>query len=189
MADPYQSSHLTEAVDELLSQFRQRANILGYVTGLMVPMQALEDNALLLRTERLLSTAVGAQLDRYGDLVGEPRGSLADADYRRFVQARILANLNGGNGDRMIEVFRLIAGPKTTGTAVAYAQVGVGPAYSLTILRDAPLATDVASRVADTMDAIRPAGVGHRLVEADGALAFQFDVGPGFDLGELSALI
>lgn len=191
MSEPYQADHEGEGLGELLSQLQAKPKITALVAALLGPVQALEDNLSLLRLERLLSTALGAQLDQYGLLVGEARGSLLDATYRLFIQARILANLSEGNADRMIEVFRLIAGPQTAGTAVEYRQVGTGPEFSLTIHRAAALAADIEERVVAEMDDICPAGVGCKLVVASsgGFGAFRFDSGPGFDKGRLASII
>jgi len=191
MADPHQTDHEGEALGELLSQFQDQPNISGLVVGLMGEVQHLEDSCWDLRVDRLLAAAVGAQLDRFGDLVGEVRGSLTDADYRKFIAARILANLSGGNPDRLIQILRIIAAPFTAGTVVEYRQVGYGPEFSLTFTRDAHLTADIAARVAAEMDDVYPAGVGSKLVEGlgTGDGVFRFDSGPGWDKGKLAGLL
>jgi len=188
MATPYQPDHETEGLDELLVQLQNRDNIEGLIVGLIVPIQALEDDYLDLRTDQLLSASVGTQLDRWGRLVGEIRGTLADDDYRRFITARILANLSGGNADRLLEVLRLVAAPFTAGEVCVYRQLG-GPAYLIAIYRDVALSATMAARVADILDDIRPAGVGAAIVESV-APAWRFDTaGHGFDLGLLGRLL
>jgi hypothetical protein len=189
MADPYQPDHAGEAEGELLVQFRSKPSIVGFIRGLVAPIQTLEDDAWDLRADRLLTTAAGVQLDVLGRLVGEVRGGLSDADYRKFIGARILINTSGGNPDRQIEVFRIIAGPKTAGTAVWYQLMGNGLCFRLTIIRDAPLTAALAARVNASMAEICPSGVGSTLVEGS-PTAFRFDLGgPGFDLGTLAHIL
>lgn len=47
----------------------------------------------------------GAQLDRIGRVVGQPRGAATDAVYRLLLRARILANRSRGGPDQVIDVF------------------------------------------------------------------------------------
>ena len=188
MADPYQADHVGEGLDELLSQFRFKPNVIGYLTGLLEPVQDLEDDAWDLRADRLLSTAIGAQLDVLGRLVGEGRGTFGDADYRKFIGARILVNLSSGTPDELLAILTIIAAPLSAGTVVEYSQVGYGPAYRMTVIRDAAMAADVAARVLSMMAAVNPAGVGATIVLITGT-TFRFDTGPGFDQGRFGSLL
>lgn len=189
MATPTQPDHVGEALEEeLLVQFRNKTNWTGFLTGLLDPVQDLEDDVLLLRTERLLSTAVGEQLAQYGRLVGEDQGALTEAEWRRFIAARILSNLCEGTPDELITILRIIAAPLTAGTDVIY-QLLPPACYELTVLRDAPMGAALAVRVAEQMLALTPAGVGSQVVEADGASPFRFDSGPGFDVGKLARIL
>jgi len=188
MADPYQSDHAGEGVGELLSQFR-RPNAEGYVRGICGPVQGLEDSTLDLRADRLIAASVGAQLDAWGRVVGEQRSGLSDDDYRRFIIARTIANRSDGEPDSLLRVFALIAGPATAGEPVRYDMTGFGPAaYSLVIVRNAPMTSALAARVVAEMQSINPAGVGQSLIEAS-PTAFVFNTGPGFDVGSLATLL
>ena len=187
MATPYTADLAGEAIEELLSQFRQQPNAAGFVRGLCNPAQTVEDNTLDLRHDRLLANAIGAQLDVCGALVGEPRGPLSDAEYRQILAARVLVNISGGNADNLISIFAAAAGPPSAGTKVVYRQLA-GPAFMLTIIRDTHLSATQADRVRRFMVDICPAGVGMMLVEALVG-AFTLDVGPGLDVGLLAGLI
>ena len=192
MAHPYQADHEGVALTELLSQFNSDAkpNINGLTVGLMGEVQVVEDNTLDLREDRLLSTAIGAQLDVFGRLVGEPRGDLTDDQYRRFIQARIMANLAEGTPDELLAIWTIIAGPKTTGTTADYTRMGVA-AYMLNIVRDGLLTAAEIAKIQDFFDDISPAGVGYGLVVGNGTGdgPFRFDSGPGFDTGKLALLL
>ncbi len=189
MADPHQTDHVGEALEELLGQFGDKASIVGFVSGLAAVVQDQEDDAWDLRADRLLSTAIGAQLDVYGRLVGEERGSLTDAEYRRFIEARLLANMSEGSPDELIDVFRIIAGPASVTAAdpLVYCRLGIA-GFTLTILRDTPLSAGERARVWAFMDDICPAGVGCTLIEGT-ATPFRYDIGPGYDLGEYARVI
>jgi hypothetical protein len=184
MTTPYQPDHASEATGELLSQFLQPSAV-GFVTGLMDPVQGLEDDLRDLRADRLLSTAIGVQLDRFGDLVGEIRGALTDDEYRQFIASRIRSNLCGGSPDELITIFSSMAGPALPGTVVVYNRIGWGPAYSLTISRATALSGEAANRVRSQMADVNPAGVGQQLLVSVGAAPFRFNSGPGFGTGRL----
>jgi hypothetical protein len=188
---PYQADHLGELLDELLAYFRTRGRFGALASALASQLQELEESLQELRDERTLDVAAGAQLDQYGLLVGEPRGGLTDAEYRRFIDARLLANTSGGDVDRILDIIRIVT--QTLDVDVRYRLIGSGPAYTLEIVRLGHLTGERLARVLGLLDAISPAGTAYRFVEgihpamSDGP--FRFDSGPGFDRGFLSTLL
>ncbi len=72
------------------------------------PMQALEDCLQQMLTERSVGTAVGAQLDLVGKIVGQDRIGLDDDAYRRYIRARISANKSDGLIEDLILVAKLL---------------------------------------------------------------------------------
>ena len=189
---PHQADHAGQLLDELLSWFRTKPKLSALAAAVGAQLQELEDSYLALRDERLLSNATGAQLDQYGRLVGESRGGLDDDDFRRFIEARILTNTSEGNADRLMAIFRIIAGPEAGNTGAEVRYTPKFPAgYLMTIGRNSPLSASVASRINAQMGSVTPAGVEYTLIESkwDNDGPFRFDAGPGFDLGELSRLI
>ena len=96
------------ALDRLTQQFRDKANIVAFVTALATPAQALEDALQQLLTQRSVYTATGATLDALGKLVGQARNGLADADYRRYIAARVRANSSDGLPDQLLAICRLV---------------------------------------------------------------------------------
>lgn len=78
------------------------------VRALAGQWQGLEDALQQLYTERGIDTAVGAQLDLVGAIVGQPRNGLDDDDYRRLVSARSVVNRSDGAIERIIKVTRLV---------------------------------------------------------------------------------
>jgi hypothetical protein len=79
-----------------------------FVATLATPFQSLESALQQLLTERSIDTAVGAQLDVIGRIVGEPRNGLDDDTYRRHCRARISANSSDGTIENVITVTDLI---------------------------------------------------------------------------------
>lgn len=179
----YIPDHRERAVNALLSQYQHAPRIVALVRALAGAVQAIEDSAFDLLVSSTLTAASGDLLDQWGRIVGERRGGLDDADYRRFIEARILANRSGGTTDRLIRVFSIVAGP---GEVRHFDLFPAG--FALTIKRDAPLDDAIRRRVRALMESIKPAGVGLSLIEASPA-AFQLDSGPGFGRGELSRII
>ena len=96
------------ALDRLTQQFRDKANIVAFVTALATPAQALEDALQQLLTQRTIYTATGATLDALGKLVGQARNGLADDDYRRYIAARVRANSSDGLPEQLIAICRLV---------------------------------------------------------------------------------
>jgi hypothetical protein len=188
MTHPYQPDHETIMLDELLAWFRTKPKLRALVEGIADQVQELEESFRELREERLLSAATGAQLDQYGRVVGEQRGALSDADFAKFIEARILTNTSEGDVDRLLAILRIIAGPLTAGTDVEYTPL-YAAAFQMSVIRDVPLTATMAARIVAQMLDVTPAGVGVEIIEGPGADTFRFDVGPGFDVGKLAWIL
>lgn len=83
-------------------------NIRKFLRVILAPLQDIENMYQALLTERSIYTAVGAQLDVIGKLVGQLRNALDDDDYRRYLFARVVANKSSGLTEELIKVARLI---------------------------------------------------------------------------------
>lgn len=102
------TDHVAAALARLAQQLKDKPNIEAIFTALLGPTQSIEDVLYQLLTERTIDTAVGAQLDALGTLVGQPRNGMVDEDYRRLVRARIARNNSDGLVEDLIVVTRLI---------------------------------------------------------------------------------
>lgn len=71
---------------------------------------------------RLVIYAFGDQLDILGELVGLPRNSLADTDYKAAIILQIFINNSSGNTEEVAHIAKVLSG----GTAVEYVEVGPG---------------------------------------------------------------
>jgi hypothetical protein len=106
----YISTHVIDAENRLLEQYKNKPNIKALVDGLIGPVQTLEDAFNDLKLNRGISGAVGVQLDRLGDIVGIKRLGLDDETYRLRIKIQIVQNVSEGEPDRLIQVFQSLVG-------------------------------------------------------------------------------
>lgn len=147
-------------------------------------IQPLESCLQQLLTQRSIDTAIGVNLDVIGAIVAQPRNGLDDDTYRRYCRANITAHRSKGRVEDLITVSDLIifdddavitVQPQPVATVVV-AILGVGISDDLALVLFTFLQRTVA--------------VGVRLIlQYSTATPFQFDVGPGFDDGALSASV
>jgi hypothetical protein len=83
-------------------------NIKKLIRALVTPFQDLEDTMQQMLTERTVDTAIGAQLDAVGKMVGCARGGLDDDTYRRHIRAQIMTNKSDGLIEEMLVIASLI---------------------------------------------------------------------------------
>lgn len=153
--------HKDQAVANLLLQLRQ-PRITSLARALAEGAQTMEDELFGLIVNRELGAATGASLEQWGAVVGEQRGGLTDAEYRRFIEARILANNSGGSTDEMIKIWELVTGP-----SVSVQHFQIFPAtFHLQVVRAVAMTDEVTRRVVRIMDDAKPSGIAMTLVEA-----------------------
>lgn len=129
--------------------------------------------------------ATGEALDRWGRIVGEQRRGLNDRDYRRFIRARILANISPDDIDSIVEVWRVLTEPDDV--SVHWLRPA---AYALVTHREAPLESHIRDRIRRLMESIQPAGVGLKLIEAPRKDdTYTYDNGPGLDEGAFGRIL
>lgn len=111
-SDPIElvEDHREDALALLLTQFQDKPRLAAVLCAFVDPAQETEDAAWQLLTERDLDTAVGAQLDMLGRLVGEAREGRADSEYRPFVRARVLINRSNGLPEEILRIVRVVTG-------------------------------------------------------------------------------
>ena len=102
--------HCADGLALLLAQFQDKPRLAAVLCAFLGSVQETEDAAWQLLTERDLDSAVGAQLDMLGRLVGEAREGRADSEYRPFVRARILINRSNGLAEEVLTILRVVTG-------------------------------------------------------------------------------
>lgn len=142
----------------------------AFARALAEGAQTMEDEHFALLVDMDFNTAVGANLERWGQLVDEPRGGLSDEDYRRFIEARIAANRSGGSTEEIIRIWKLVVAPFED-----VQELSIYPAHIfLSVVRQAEMSDAVVRRVKQMMDRAKPSGISLTLVEATtGYLGFE----------------
>lgn len=98
------TDHEDQGVALLIAQFQDKPFIEILVRALMTQVQELENALWDLLTKRAIDTAVGAQLDVIGKIIGQPRGTFDEVSYRTFIRGRALVNRSSGTTDQMVEL-------------------------------------------------------------------------------------
>jgi hypothetical protein len=174
------ADHVDRALGNLTHEFDDAENVKAIVRAFVDEVQVAEELVLSLITERYISSAIGAQLDQYGALVGEPRNGLSDAQYRLFIQARIATNMSEGEIEVLISVLKTITGADSVKVMQAY-PASLRAQYTV----QGALSASLRTRIFNQLLSVTPAGVSLVVVEAEAA-SFGFDDDPdalGFDLG------
>lgn len=101
-----------DAAGHVLQQYRDATapGVIEEVETNVSEVQVLEDAlwSILDDTGIDSPTTVGANLDRLGKIVGQPRAGLSDSDYLLWLTARILVNRSSGSIDDILAIFMLI---------------------------------------------------------------------------------
>lgn len=100
--------HSDQAVGRLISQYKEKPRIEGFLRAFVDPFQPLEAALIDLIINRWVYTAVGAQLDVLGVIVDEPRGGRMDQEYRIAIIAKIAINNSKGTPEEVISIFGLL---------------------------------------------------------------------------------
>ena len=98
------TTHVTDALARQPDDAFGLPNNTLVITAAVTQVQELETALHDLYTDRRLGTAVGEQLDLLGRIVLEPRNGNSDADYERFIRARIATNNSEGRYDDLNRV-------------------------------------------------------------------------------------
>ncbi len=175
------TDHADRAVDRLALQYR-KPKIEALLRALLGPVQELEDTLWAMYTERFVSTAVGAQLDLIGRIVGQERLGYADESYRRLVRARVAANRSDGTVADLVTITQLVVDNED-------ADVVIEPQYpaAVVVRVEGEAVTEDTANIAISL-LRRGAAGGVRILfeysESDDADTFAFDGGTGLGFGD-----
>lgn len=103
-------THQADAVSRLLEQLRGRPNITGIINALNGPTQVLEDVAFSVCGGRMLvdGSAVGAQLDGIGSIVGLSRNGLDDPTFRLLILGTIAQNNSHADIETILRIVQIV---------------------------------------------------------------------------------
>lgn len=177
------SDHVLAALSRLIAQDKKRAVYKRIVTILVDRIQRMEDVLWDLHEQRWIDTAIGAQLDVLGDIVGEARQGRDDDTYRLWIRARARANRSRGTPNDALAVLRLIVEPDAT---LEYIDQDPRDAeYRIAVSNTAVDHTQISQITALT----KPAGVQFDLQFDAGPDAFRFAPGTmGFGVGTFAGI-
>lgn len=153
---------------------------------LLEPAVELEGVMQQLLTQCDVNTAVGAQLDIVGKLVGRRRHGLDDDTYRRHIRAQITVNKSSGTINDILTVASLIIFDPAI--SLLFDNRGQG---SFELFVGTAITEELAQTVAAFVQRATAGGV-RAIVHfgiSDEAQWFRFDSGPGFDQGHLTGQI
>lgn len=104
-----EADHEGSGLDLLISQFKGKPVVEGFLSVFLRRVQDLEDVLWDVIDMRALETASGAQLESLGALVGESRLGRSDSDYRLAIRLRVRVNRSKGRTVDVIDVATLAA--------------------------------------------------------------------------------
>lgn len=102
------TDHAGEAVARIPSRWYGLPNFEALVRAFVAPIQTLEDALWELLTLRTIDTGSGITLDAIGEIIGEPRTTQTDDEYRPYLRARIATNCSDGTVEALIRVCRVL---------------------------------------------------------------------------------
>lgn len=108
MLAPQITTHVQDALDRLLQQYRGRPNIQGLITAFAQHVQKLENALYPLDAGRQIFNAVGKQLDGLGEIVGIKRNGISDAEYLLFIYGTIAENFSDTTIPTIINVINYV---------------------------------------------------------------------------------
>lgn len=103
------TDHAAQMVANLILALR-KPRLEALLTDVLGPaLQEVEDEAFGFLAGRDVLTAVGAQLDIIGRIVGLARQGWGDDRYRAYLLAQIAIRYSRGNGDRLLDVLAILS--------------------------------------------------------------------------------
>ncbi len=99
---------IDESESLLLHQFRNSPRLIGLIHCLVAPLEECDQKLQALHHGRYIEEAVGERLDVLGQLVGQPRLSMNDDDYRAWIQVAIRLNLSSGTPEDVLGILKIL---------------------------------------------------------------------------------
>lgn len=103
-----------DAVEEVGSKLSELPELVAFLHAYAGSVQGVEDDGWATLTEGLFDVAncEGVQLNRIGEIIGQPRWDLTDADYRKTLRARVTANISKGTPEGLLLVLTELLGDR-----------------------------------------------------------------------------
>lgn len=157
------------AVPRLTGQFENSPKLRAIVAAIVSQLTTLENVADSLMSDRWIDTAIGAQLDGCGYIVGEQRSGRNDNEYRKAIKFRVFVNVSKGTPNNLVDGLKFLTDPTDAQYQEAY------PATALLFTNG----YFVDYTIQNTMQDISPAGISTVPVAVSFAdRPFRFSKGP-----------
>jgi hypothetical protein len=168
----YIPDHSDRAVARIPSRLRQPV-ISALVRALVEEIQLLEDETIDTLSAIPVDVAHGLVLDRWGDIVGEPRLGLTDPVFRRVIVAKLSAAQSASRRDYIIAfVKQLFDEDEVTYSDYVHS-------FRINVTSVQLIQSAVARRVLRLLAGATPAGTQSTIAEG-GLDVFRFNRDPGF---------
>ena len=102
------ADHTADGLAELLWQYDDKPRLRAFLSALLARVQSTELVAYAAMAGRGIYSAIGAQLDVLGKIVGQARGELTDDEYRLMILGRILVNRSSGTIPELVDLLELL---------------------------------------------------------------------------------
>lgn len=102
------TDHADEAEAQLPEQYKGLPNLVALARLPGDQYQDLEDVFWDLLSNGSIALAHDGLLDQIGDIVGQPRMNLSDADYRTRIYIKIAENVSRGTVEDLIRIFKAL---------------------------------------------------------------------------------
>jgi len=107
------TTHVQDALNRLLEQYKNRPRIAGFYTSFVQQIQDIEDTTFALDSGRQIwdgstTPAIGAQLDLIGQIVGISRNGLPDSEYILFIFGKIAENFSDDTVEAVLSVIQYL---------------------------------------------------------------------------------
>lgn len=166
------TDHATEATTQLPTQYVDAAVMHAFAQTIGERAQLVEDWFWAILTESLPSSAstVGAQLDKFGALIGQARAGgdypagESDTLYRAKLDAAARRNRSAGTGEDLLGILSTLLG----GNLIVVALMDTPPAaFTAVVLTWNALTTAEQAMVRGFVDRSRGAGIGAKIAIGD----------------------
>lgn len=158
------TTHVEDAQNRLVQQYKESPNFNNLLKSLILPVQEIEGQVDDVYRLRSIVSAAGIQLDSIGGIVGELRVGRSDQVYRNAIINRISINTAGGEPESIINAIKQIHTP----TTINY--YDLGNAEFQLFIQIAPFVANLPQLV----QSISPAGVGSIVTQGNNELPFVF---------------
>ena len=103
--------YVSIALPRLTGQFANSPKLNAIMAAIVAPLTTLENDADSLNTNRWIDTAIGAQLDGCGYIVGEAREGRDDEAYREAIKYRVFVNVSNATPTDLIRGLKFLTKP------------------------------------------------------------------------------